>query len=172
MISKYFPYSYIANVFLIDFDKLYKDGFRGLIFDIDNTLVHHGDTATKEVEQLFVHLKEIGFKSIFLSDNSRERVENFNASIQIPYIFEAGKPDPSPFKKAISILGVKPEQAIVIGDQIFTDILGANRASIPSILVHYIETGNEKRIGIKRYIEKAILGLYNLSRKYKNRLGL
>ena len=53
MISQFYPYEYADSVFFIDYNKLYNKGFRGIIFDIDNTLVHHGDDSTHEVDELF-----------------------------------------------------------------------------------------------------------------------
>ena len=70
MFKIFYPYEYVKNVFSIDYDKLYSKGYRGLIFDIDNTLVHHGDDSTDEVDELFKYIQQIGFKTIILSNNS------------------------------------------------------------------------------------------------------
>ena len=75
MLKKLYPYAFVESVFCIDYKKLYKMGFRGLMFDIDNTLVHHGDDSTKEIDDLFKKIKKIGFKTVLLSNNTEERVK-------------------------------------------------------------------------------------------------
>ena len=73
-----YPYEYVENVFAIDYKKLYEKGFRGILFDIDNTLVHHGDDSTEEIDQLFAMVQSIGFQTLLLTDNNEERVKRFN----------------------------------------------------------------------------------------------
>ena len=171
MLSAFFPYEYVADVFSIDYLKLYQDGFRGLIFDIDNTLVHHGDDATPEIEKLFRHLHGIGFKTLLLTNNGESRVQRFLKNIDSMYICNADKPDPAGYLKAVEMLQIKKEEALFIGDQIFIDIYGANKSGIANILVHYILLDGETKIGIRRYLEKGILMVYRLCGKYRHRLG-
>ena len=80
MFQKFYPDMYIGSTYQIDFDRLYEDGFRGLIFDIDNTLVPHGAPADKQAVDLFAHLKELGFQCCLLSNNQEPRVKMFNDS--------------------------------------------------------------------------------------------
>lgn len=77
MLKNYYPHEYVKSVFLIDYQKLYQKGFRGIIFDIDNTLVHHGDDSTPEIDALFYKIQSLGLKTLLLSNNDRERVERF-----------------------------------------------------------------------------------------------
>ena len=74
-VQKFYPYEYVESVFMIDFEKLYLKGYRALIFDIDNTLVHHGDDSTPEVDSLFQKVQAIGFKTLLLTDNDEARVQ-------------------------------------------------------------------------------------------------
>lgn len=171
MLASYYPYAYVKSVFSIDYQKLYDNGFRGIIFDIDNTLVHHGDDSTPSADELFRKLHKIGFRTLLLSNNSEERVERFMKNIDTLSICDADKPDPTGYLRALEMLQVKREEAVVVGDQIFTDILGANRAGIAGILVAFIRTGNEKRLGKRRYIEFALLRLWKHSKKFYKRLG-
>ena len=166
-----FPHEYVDSVASIDFDKLYRIGYRGLMFDIDNTLVHHGEDATDEVKDLFTRLDGIGYKAVVLTDNSEARTRRFLTNIDCPYVCGANKPDARGFFEALSILGTKKEETIVIGDQIFRDILGANRSGISSILVEYLRYENETKIGIRRSIEKVVLRLYALDKWSQHRLG-
>lgn len=170
MLKQYYPGAYCESVFSIDFQKLYDMGYRGLIFDVDNTLVHHGDDSNEAVDDLFRKLHAMGFKTLLLSNNSAERLERFKRNIDTQYIDEAAKPLPDAYHKAVRMLGIEKSQALCIGDQIFTDILGANRSGIDSILVHYIQINKKARIGVKRYLEKAILIIYGL-RRSNSKLG-
>ena len=77
MFKLFYPYEYVESVFSIDYNKLYDMGYRGLIFDIDNTLVHHGDDSTPEIDNLFKVIQNIGFKTLLLSNNNEERIKKF-----------------------------------------------------------------------------------------------
>ena len=171
MLEKYYPYEYARNVFAIDYKKLYAQGFRGLIFDIDNTLVHHGEPSTERVDKLFLYLKKIGFKTILLTNNDENRVQLFIKNIDTDYICDADKPSPEAYLKALEKLGLPKEQTVSLGDQMFIDIVGANCVGIPTILVHYVKAPGEIWLGFKRYIEKAVMLVYRLRPKYTHRLG-
>ena len=122
MISKYFPYEYCSSAYSINYQKLFDLGFRGIIFDVDNTLVHHGDDADEKVEQLFEKLKGIGFGTLLLSDNGEERLLNFSKKVNSPYICNAEKPNSEGFNRAVKKLGVRKDKAVVIGDRMFKEI--------------------------------------------------
>lgn len=77
MVKQYYPYAYVDSVFSIDYQKLYEKGFRGILFDIDNTLVHHGDDSTLEIDELFRKIHNIGLKTVLLSNNDKERIQRF-----------------------------------------------------------------------------------------------
>ena len=90
-----YPDEYLDSTYSIDFDQLYKEGYRGIIFDIDNTLVPHGAPADERAISLFAHLKELGFHCMLLSNNREPRVKMFNDAVHVNYIYKAGKPKPS-----------------------------------------------------------------------------
>jgi HAD superfamily phosphatase (TIGR01668 family) len=166
-----YPYDYVEDIYSISYEKLYKKGYRALIFDIDNTLVHHGDSSNPKIDKFFKDIQKIGFKTLLLSDNSKERIEEFIKNIDTLYINSAHKPNKEGFLKAINLLNIEKEKIIVIGDQVFNDILGANKCGIPNILVQYLRYDNEKKIGKKRTLEKIILKFYLKSNKYQKRFG-
>ena len=85
--------------------KLYKEGYRGLIFDIDNTLVPHGAPADERAIALFKGLREIGFSCCLLSNNKEPRVKMFNEKIGVSYIFKAGKPGKKGYEQAMRKIG-------------------------------------------------------------------
>ncbi|MBR4387844.1 MAG: YqeG family HAD IIIA-type phosphatase [Prevotella sp.] len=171
MFKKYYPYEYTEDVFCIDYAELYRRGYRAILFDIDNTLVAHGADSTEEIDELFRKIHATGLKTLLLSNNNVQRIQRFNQNIGTAYIQEAGKPNPSCYLKALEMLGVEKQEAIVVGDQIFTDIYGANRAGLASILVKYIGFYKREWKGYTRYIEKAVLFCYSLSGKNRHRLG-
>lgn len=170
MFKKFYPYEHIDSVFSIDYEVLHEKGYKGIIFDLDNTLVHHGDNSNKRVDNLFKHIHSVGFKTILLTNNDEDRVKRFIKNIDTKYICDADKPNPSCYFRAIDLLGLEKNEVVYIGDQIFIDILGANRSGIASILIDFIKLDIEKKIGKKRYIEKFILMFYKKS-KYNHRIG-
>ena len=171
MLKKYYAYEYVESVFSIDYNKLYQKGYKGIIFDLDNNLVGHGKPSTPEIDELFTKLHEIGFKTFILSDNGKNRIEKFLENIECPYIDNANKPNPANYLKALEFMKLSKDEVVYVGDQVFTDILGANKAGIASILVKYIGYYDKQKIGIKRRIEKIILKIYKKTKKYQHRLG-
>ena len=155
----------LNSVYEVDFDRLYKKGIRGLIFDIDNTLVPHGADADERIEKLFGELKKMGFKTFLLSNNKLERVKRFNANIRSLYIYKAGKPNAVNYVKAMRMMGTGKENTVFIGDQLFTDIWGAKKAGISTILLNPIDKKEEIQIVLKRYLEKIVLNAYEKERK-------
>ena len=171
MIGLLFPYEYVDSVFSIDYGKLVQKGFKGIIFDIDMTLVPHGADSTKEIDELFRTIHKAGLKTLLLTNNSEERVKRFIKNIDTLYLCDAEKPNPEGYLKAIQMMGIKKNETVFIGDQIFIDIYGANKCGIASILVKYVTAEVETKIGIRRNLEKIILTLYGITKVYQHRLG-
>ena len=160
MFKTFYPDEYVASTYVLDFEKMYREGCRGLVFDIDNTLVPHGAPADERACALFAHLKELGFKCCFLSNNQYERVSSFNDVIGEQFIENAHKPSVKNYVRAMELLGTDKSNTIFIGDQLFTDIYGAKRAGIRNILVKPIDSKEEIQIVLKRYLEKIVLYFY------------
>ena len=156
----FYPDEYLDSTYEIDFDLLYKKGYRGVIFDIDNTLVPHGAPADARAEALFSHLKSIGFSCCLLSNNQRPRVELFNKNIGVNFIEDAHKPSVKSYQKAMKMMGTDTENTLFVGDQLFTDVFGARCTGIHSILVKPIHPKEEIQIVLKRYLEKIVLHFY------------
>lgn len=167
MLSRFYPGEYLDSTYEIDFARLYAEGYRGIIFDIDNTLVPHGAPADERAKKLFAHLKELGYQCVLLSNNKEPRVKMFNDAVQVQYIFKAGKPSVRNYVKAMELMHTKKDNTLFVGDQIFTDVYGANRAGIRTILVKPIHPKEEIQIVLKRYLEKIVLFFYHKSLKKK-----
>ena len=164
MFEKFFPDEYLGSTYKIPFEKLYEQGYRGVIFDIDNTLVPHGAPADERAKRLFQRLREIGFESCLLSNNQKKRVEMFNQEIQTHYIYNALKPARKNYLHAMEIMGTDRSSTVFIGDQLFTDVWGAKRSGIPSILVKPMNPKEEIQIVLKRYLERIVSFFYKRSR--------
>lgn len=160
MLNGFFPDYDVDSAYAIEYEELYKKGYRGIIFDIDNTLVPHGAPANDKAIVLFNRLKEIGFKVMLLSNNKEPRVRMFNDVVQVSYIYKAGKPGVAGYQRAMVEMGTDTETTIFVGDQIFTDIWGAKRAGILTYLVKPIHPREEIQIVLKRYLEKIVLFFY------------
>lgn len=160
MLENFYPDEYLDSAYEIEFDRLYGEGYRGIIFDVDNTLVPHGAPADARAKRLFAHLKELGYQCCLLSNNKEPRVKMFNDVVQVQYIFKAGKPKASGYRQAMELMGTNERNTLFVGDQIFTDVYGANRAGIRTILTKPIHPKEEIQIVLKRYLEKIILFFY------------
>ena len=158
--EKFYPDEYLDSTYEIDFDQLYAKGYRGVIFDIDNTLVRHGAPADDRAIRLFERLKKIGFQCCLISNNKEPRVKMFNEPIQVDYVYNAHKPSTKNYRKAMEIMGTDETNSVFIGDQLFTDVWGAKRTGISNILVKPIHPKEEIQIVLKRYLEKIVLHFY------------
>jgi hypothetical protein len=163
----FYPKEEYSSAYQIPYEKFYEMGYRAVIFDIDNTLVPHGAPADERSKKLCNHLKEIGFQICLLSNNREKRVEPFARELGAFYICSAGKPAKKGYLQAGERLNMPKERILFVGDQIITDIIGANRVGYYSILVAPINRKEEIQIVLKRYIEEIDLFFYRRSRNYK-----
>jgi HAD superfamily phosphatase (TIGR01668 family) len=159
-----YPKSFAASAYSIDYEKLYKKGYRGIIFDIDNTLVGHDKPATEESVELAMRLKDIGFRLMIVSNNDEPRVKSFADELGIPYVFKAKKPSKDGYLKAVLLMGTTLKTTFAVGDQLITDIWGANRAGIFNIRVNPLYKEEPPKIVFKRKLEKIILFFYRHER--------
>ncbi len=166
MFAKFYPDRDVEATYEIDFETLYKDGYRGVIFDIDNTLVPHGEPADQRAIEFFERLRGMGYQTMLLSNNKEPRVKSFADSVGSAYIFRANKPSRAGYEKAMEKMGTTKENTLFVGDQLFTDVWGAKRTGIFSYLVKPIHPKEEIQIVIKRRLEWIVLYFY---RKQKNR---
>ncbi len=166
--EKFYPDETADAVSVVDFRCLAAQGFRGVAFDIDNTLVEHDMPATEDSIQLFQRIHEAGLRICLLSNNHEPRVKAFaDAAGADAYIYDAHKPKPEGYWRAAELLQVKREELIFFGDQLFTDIWGAGNAGIRSVLVKPVGPEKYFHIVLKRWLEKPVLLCYRRYHKKK-----
>lgn len=167
MFQAFYPDYEAESIEAIDFEAWYRKGYRGVIFDIDNTLVPHGAPADERAIAFFKRLHDMGMKTMLLSNNKEPRVKMFADAVDSPYIYKAGKPGRAGYKKAMEKMGTIPQTTLFVGDQLFTDVWGARRVGIVSYLVKPIHPKEEIQIVLKRYLEKIVLYFYHKSKDKK-----
>ncbi len=158
MIKMLLPDYTVANVMKLD-EEFYKShGINAVIFDIDNTLVRHTQvTPPEEILNYFEFLKSMGIKYAIVSNNSIERVEAFCKDLGVVSYGKALKPRKKYLKKTIRAMEVDAKETCLVGDQLFTDMLGANRMKFLSVLVTAVGEDETSFVSFKRKFEKNIL---------------
>ena len=158
MLKKLYPDYIFPTIQDIDDDFFRKLNIRFLIMDIDNTLVPYTcPEPTKQAHAFLQRLKKANIAGGFVSNNHAARVELFNKTIGLPYICNAKKPFTAGIKKLMKIIEADKMHTALIGDQIFTDIYGGNRAGLTTILVNPIESSETPFFAFKRKYEKMVL---------------
>ena len=165
MFECFFPDAYMDSTYVIDFEKLYKEGIRGVIFDIDNTLVPHGAPADERAIRLFARLRSIGLDYCLISNNQLPRVKPFADAVQAKFVEDAHKPSRKNYLKAMKLMHVDLDSCIFVGDQIFTDVYGAKRCGMRTILIKPLHPKEEIQIVLKRYLEKIVLYFYQKEKR-------
>lgn len=167
MFERFFPDVTVSSTYAIDYEKLYRDGYRGILFDIDNTLVEHGSVANERAKKLFTRLQGIGFECCLISNNKKKRVYSFNEEIGVHSVFNAHKPAKKGYYYAMELMGTNPRNTVFVGDQLFTDIFGAKRIGLKNYLVKPINEKEEIQIILKRKLERIVLNEYRFKKRLK-----
>ncbi len=158
VLKKFLPNEHVKSIFEIHPELLKGKGIKGIITDLDNTLVAWDvKEATSEVVEWFKLMKEHDISVTIISNNNRERVSVFSEPLDTPFVFSARKPLSKAFKTTAKKMNLKEEEIAVIGDQILTDVLGGNMAGFYTILVVPIVQSDGKITRFNRKIERRIL---------------
>ena len=158
MFKKLIPNFYYDNISCINLDILKEQGIRYVICDVDNTLDSHNVPRPSATAVAFLEkLKDYGFTVCIISNGKHERVKEYLSDYSLEYIAKAGKPLKKSYIKAMNKIGADATSTAFIGDQIFTDILGANNVGLTTILVTPIERFDNAFFYIKRALEKIII---------------
>lgn len=167
MFGNLYPDEDYSSSYEINYEAYYKQGYRGILFDVDNTIVEHDQPVTAEAVALFGRLKQAGFQTCIISNNKEPRVKPLADTLEANYVYKAGKPSARGYLEGMRYMGTAPETTLFVGDQIFTDIWGANRAGIHSILVKPIAKHEEIQIVLKRRLEWFVLRRYRRMKRKK-----
>lgn len=159
MIEKFLPHKRVNSIYDIDLDELSRKGIRGIITDLDNTLVGAKEpTATPELETWFEQLLRSGFQVVIVSNNGLSRVSKFSEPLSLPYIYRAKKPFHRAFRQAIAMMQLPVHSCAIIGDQLMTDVFGGNRFGLHTILVKPISPNDEGFFTrINRKLERIVI---------------
>lgn len=161
LFEKLKPTCRAGSIYGCDFRKAYEKGFRGIILDIDNTLVPHDAPADERAKGLIENLKDIGYSLMIISNNHEPRVKKFAEAAGVHYLYDAGKPLPSKYIEAEKLMKLDKERILCVGDQLLTDIWGANNAGMSSLLVEPVDKSTDTAwIKVKRALEMPIKHLH------------
>ena len=157
MVEKYMPDVYQKSIYYINYDKLYKKGVRCLLFDLDNTICPpHVNKPTKRLKRLFDELKDKGFKLIIISNAPKHRIEPFKRELNVDACAFSLKPTKNKYTRIMEKFKYKSTELAAIGDQLLTDIYGANKLDITTVLVNPLTEHDYTITLLNRLLEKSI----------------
>lgn len=158
LLKMFLPDEHVKDIFEITPQKLKKRGIKGIITDLDNTLVEWDrPDATPKVIEWVKEMEKENIKVTIVSNNNRERVESFSTPLNIQYIFRAKKPLRRAYERALEIMGLAKDEVVVVGDQLLTDVFGGNRGGFYTILVLPVASTDGFWTRFNRMIERRIL---------------
>lgn len=142
MLKKLIPTYYYKSIYDVPYAKLYADGIRLILTDLDNTLISYQETKpSKELIQWFKEIKNMGFELLIVSNSRKDRVMNFSNDLDCKYVKFSTKPLKRGMKKALKLASraYNSEEVLFLGDQLMTDVFGANRMKFTSALIEAID---------------------------------
>ena len=168
MIDKFVPDIHAQSIYRINYKKLLGVGIKCIIFDLDNTIAPIDvSMPPKEAIDLMFELKDLGIRPILMSNSGKKRVEPFRNGLEIDSCASAAKPFSKNYKKIMDVYKLSSEEIACVGDQLLTDVLGANQAGMTSVLVNPISKNDRKITLVNRVIEKGILSILEKRELFK-----
>lgn len=171
----FIPDIYVKNIFSIDYKKLKESGIKCILFDLDNTIAPLFEKEpSNEVKELFMHIDDLNIRAIILSNANKERVAPFKEKLNIDSSCMSLKPFQRKYKKILKMYQYDVSEVAAVGDQILTDVLGANKCGITSIFVDSLSDDEGLGTKINRIFERKILkrlkkkGIYEKEKYYGN----
>lgn len=151
------PTFWLKNVLMIDENFLYENRVSALVLDMDNTLSMHGDPAAEDgVTEWLDKMRSLGVKMRVVSNNNKKRVEPLADKLGLPFIANGAKPLTFGVNRAVKAMGAKKSETLVIGDQIFTDVMAGNLAGMRTVLVEPFHLEKTWTFRLKRRIESLV----------------
>ncbi len=161
MLKQFLPNQHVKSILDIQPSVLKEKGIKGIITDLDNTLVEWDrPLATPLVSEWFEKMKQQNIKVTIVSNNNENRVKVFSDPLQIPFVYRARKPMTHAFLRAAKQMGLQKEETVVIGDQLLTDILGGNRSGFKTILVVPVSQSDGLATQFNRFVERRMLNWF------------
>lgn len=158
LLNYFLPDQHVKSIFDIKANDLKQKGIKGVITDLDNTLVEWDrPSATPELLHWFKEMKDNGIEITIISNNNQERVKSFSEPINIPFIYSARKPMGKAFRRALKDMKLAKNEIVVIGDQLLTDVFGGNRSGLHTILVVPVSQSDGFFTRFNRRMERTIL---------------
>ena len=158
MFDRFVPDKYFKSIYDINYKALKKSGIKCLVFGLGNTLVPESvKSPTRKVKDLFEDLKDMGFRVVIISNRSKREVTPFKELLCVDSAYLSLKPLKRKYKKIMKVYDLKDNQIACIGDELFYDILGANRMKFTSILVNPISTDDFAVTKITRKLENLVM---------------
>ncbi len=152
------PNSYVKDIYSINYEDLYQRGYHNIIFDVDNTLLPVNDIAVPEtLIELFEYLKNTGFSICIVSNNSEDRVKSPANKLGVLYLSKANKPNKEAFDNALKKLEAGTNDTIMVGDQMLSDIKGANEYGLYTILVDPLEDKYDIKTGTSKVLQDMMI---------------
>lgn len=161
MLKQFLPNQHVKSILDIRPEDLKGNGIKGIITDLDNTLVEWDrPEATPKVIEWFENMKKHDIKVTIVSNNNEKRVKSFSTPLNISFIHRAKKPMPNAFHRAAEQMGLTKEDIVVIGDQLLTDVLGGNRSGFHTILVIPVAQNDGMATKFNRFVERRLLNWF------------
>lgn len=158
MFDRFVPDKYFKSIYDINYKMLKKSGIKCLVFGLGNTLVPESvKSPTRKVKDLFEDLKDMGFRLVILSNRSKKEVTPFKELLCVDSAYLSFKPFKRKYKKIMKVYDLKDNEIACIGDELFYDILGANRMNFTSILVNPISTDDFAVTKVTRKLENLVM---------------
>lgn len=158
VLDRFCPDERVPSVASISLDELVRSGVKGVILDLDNTLVPWDGEELDPAAVAWVETaKSRGLKLCIASNSIKSRVEEIASSLGLPAIPKAVKPRKRPFRRALEILGTEPHETVVIGDQLFTDVFGGNRLALHTILITPLSENELLTTRMVRRVERRVV---------------
>jgi HAD superfamily phosphatase (TIGR01668 family) len=153
------PDSFAERLSSISLDDLAARGMRGIIVDLDNTLVGYGEEAMAPADAAWIaSARQRGFGVCLVSNNFTGRVQKIGRELGVPAVPSALKPLPHGFVRALRVLATRKDATVVVGDQLFTDVLGAKLVGLHVILTEPLVAKDWHGTRILRFLERILLG--------------
>ena len=160
MLERFFPNYYTDKVSDLEIAFFTERKIKGIIIDIDNTLIDYYENITEDTLKWIEEIKKSGIKILLLSNNNKDRVDRIGGRLGVDGIYYASKPRRKGFVSAMKKMELGNHEICVIGDQLFTDVYGGNRLNIFTILVKQVHERDIWITKFKRPLEKRIMTLY------------